>query len=122
MIKLLSLVENLRNIFINGDTKIANGDSSIIVTDNEVDISGATKIADGHASVVVNGKSHMNNSATTEEAVGALVSINKEDTELGDVTKETSPMEEVNKGDTSINDTHYEGWFHGQHVDILPSQ
>lgn len=119
------------DILISGDTKIASGDSSVIVHDSEVDVSSPdTKIADGRASIIVAGHVEANGwIQDTYDDEGHIVvhphrigDVTMEDVGRDDVTKDVDPMESTVKGDTSIDDFRYDGWFHGQHIDILPSQ
>lgn len=129
--KLGDVEERDGDVVISGDVKLASGESSIVVADDGVDVSSRrTKVADGHASVIVT-----NRHVETNGWIRDLYPTDEDpwqlhrdgDVTMGDVSmepsdKETRPMDDVKKGDVSIESGGYDGWYTGQHVDILPSQ
>lgn len=130
--KLGRVDEDDGDILISGDVKIATGHSSVIVHDEEVDISSPdTKIADGEASLIV-ARNHVEANGWLYDQYddeGHLIpdpnrihDTTMGDVEREDVRKELEPMDDVGKGDVSIDDYRYEGWFHGQHIPMLPVQ
>lgn len=130
--KLGRVDEDDGDILISGDVKIATGHSSVIVHDEEVDISSPdTKIADGEASLIV-ARNHVEANGWLYDQYddeGHLIpdpnrihDTTMGDVEREDVRKELEPMDDVGKGDVSIDDYSYEGWFHGQHIPMLPVQ
>lgn len=120
------------DILINGDTKIANGDSSIIVADEEIDISSRhEKLATGHSSLILHDQYVEANGwiyDTYDEEGNVIHNPNwlgdtlMEDVKKEDTSKDVKDMDDVNKGDVSIDDCYYGGWFTGEHVPMVPVQ
>ena len=127
--------DKIGDIVINGDTKIANDSSSIIISDESVDISSdETKIATGSTSIIVhdqyieaNGCTNWIQDTVDEQGLPAMNpnrigEVNKESVDMDDTSKEIKLMDSTLKGDTSIDDGIYAGWYTGQHVDMIPVQ
>ena len=122
------------DILISGDTKIATGENSLIVTDKEVDVSSnMTKVSNGKSSAIIhdnyietNGLEVMQDSVDEEGHViknpDRISDVSLEDVSLEDVSMDVKIMDDVSKGDVSIDDYYYEGWYTGQHIDMLPVQ
>ena len=120
------------DILISGDTKIATGNSSIIVADREIDISSEhEKLATGRSSVILHDQYVEANGwiYDTYDEEGNVIhhpqwlgDVSMEDVKKEGTLKDVKDMDDVAKGDVSIDDYGYDGWYHGQHIDMLPIQ
>ena len=117
------------DIIISGDTKIATGESSLIIAEDEVDISTKeAKIANGTSSFIFHDNFIETNNCSDmvdppdgrhPQRIGE---VTMDDVSKEDVTIEVKSMDDVSTGDVSINDSDYENWYTGQHIDMLPIQ